>query len=422
MSLHVIREESAWEPLFARLTERLVEVISLEETLDVMLEAIVPAFADWMSVYLERPEGGGFEVIAMRHWDEQRMPLVRELLGTSFATDSSATATVLRTGRSILLQEYPEELRRRAILPRYAEHLRALGLRSAIVVPFRRGDKVIGAVHVIRGDTPANFDEHDLGLVEAMARRITPAIFNAEAYEHERMVARRFQEAALSASLPAIAGVELDAVYEPARTGATIGGDWYDVFPIDDERILVTVGDVAGHGLDAATRMAMLRQSLRAFSLTSTSPARLMTLLRRLMLKEWSDLYATALVGILSRTSGVLEYLSAGHPAPLLRLPSGAVEELTAGRCMMLGVDEPREPVAASVLLGAGTLLVLFTDGLTESTRNVLEGESKLRAVVRSSAVGGAVDPAHEIYRTMLPGGSFDDTAVLTIRYRGSAG
>ena len=297
-------------------------------------------------------------------------------------------------------------------------------MRSAIVVPFRRGDKVIGAVHVIRGDTPANFDEHDLGLVEAMARRDHPAIFNAEAYEHERMVPRgaskrrrcphRFQ---------AIAGVEAsNAVYEPTRTGATIGGDWYDVFPIDEERILVTVGDVAGHGLDAATRMAMLRQSLRAFSLTSTSPARLMTLLRRLMHKEWSDLYATALVGILSRTSGVLEYLSAGHPAPLLRLPSGAVEELTAGRCMMLGVDEPREPVAASVVLGAGTLLVLFTDGLTESTRNVLEGESKLRAVVRSSAVGSAVDPAHEIYRTMLPGGSFDDTAVLTIRYRGSAG
>ena len=104
MSLHVIREESAWEPLFARLTERLVEVISLEETLDVMLEAIVPAFADWMSVYLERPEGGGFEVIAMRHWDEQRMPLVRELLGTSFATGQQCDGdAVLRTGRSITL-------------------------------------------------------------------------------------------------------------------------------------------------------------------------------------------------------------------------------------------------------------------------------------------------------------------------------
>jgi stage II sporulation SpoE-like protein/GAF domain-containing protein len=422
MAAPVTREESAWEPLFARLTERLVEVLSLQETIDVMLEAIVPAFADWMSVYLERPEGGGFEVIAMRHWDEKRMPLVRELIGTSFATESSATASVLRTGRSILLQQYPEDLRKRAILPQYAEHLRALGLRSAIVVPFRRGDKIIGAVHVIRGDTEANFDEHDLALVEGLARRITPAIFNAEAYEHERMVARRFQEAALSASLPAIAGVEIDAVYEAARTGATIGGDWYDVFPIDEERVLVTVGDVAGHGLEAATRMSILRQSLRAFSLTSTSPVRLITLLRRLMEKECSDSFATALVGVLSRTTGVLEYLSAGHPSPLLRQASGAVEELAAGRCVMLGVGEPRTPAAASVTLGAGTLLVLFTDGLTESTRNILEGERKLREVVGSPAVGNARNPAHEIYRTMLPAGSFDDTAVLTIRYNASTG
>src|ERR1700722_189502 len=252
------------EKLFARLAQQLSEALSLDETIDVMLQAIVPDFADWMSVYLEKHDGEGFEVIAMRHWDKARQPIVDELLGTSFATESSATAQVLRTGKSILPERYPEELRQRSIMTKYSQHLQTLGLRSAVVVPFRRRGKVIGAFHVIRGDNPVDFDAADLALIEELAARLTPAIYNAEVYERERLVARRFQEAALPTRFPEVPGLEFDAVYEAAITAGTVGGDWYDAFRIDDERLLVSVGDVAGHGLRAATNMMMLRPSLRA--------------------------------------------------------------------------------------------------------------------------------------------------------------
>ncbi len=405
------------DELFARLPEQLSEALSLDETVDVMLRAIVPDFADWMSVYLQKRDSDGFEVIAMRHWDAARQPIVDELLGTSFATESSATAQVLRTGKSILLEQYPEALRRRSILTKYSEHLQTLGLRSAIVVPFRRRGKVIGAIHVIRGDNPVNFDSADLALVEELAARLTPAIYNAEVYERERLVARRFQEAALPTAFPDVPGLEFDAVYEAAITEATVGGDWYDVFHIDDERLLVSVGDVAGHGLPAATIMMMLRQSLRALSLTTASPADLTSLLRSLLAREYPNVFATAFIGILWPATGKLVHVSAGHPAPLVRRPDGAVEELQGGRRPLLGVPYPNPIGAAEMRLEPGSLLVLFTDGLTEATRDVIEGERKLREVVQSDEIVYAKHPAHVIYDRMLTAGSFDDTAVLCIRY-----
>jgi len=405
------------EKLFARLTQQLSEALSLDETMDVMLQAIVPDFADWMSVYLEKHDGEGFEVIAMRHWDKARQPIVDELLGTSFATENSATAQVLRTGKSILLERYPEELRKRSVATEYSQHLQTLGLRSAVVVPFRRRGKVIGAFHVIRGDNPVDFDAADLALIEELATRLTPAIYNAEAYERERLVARRFQEAALPTRFPDVDGLEFDAVYEAAITAGTVGGDWYDAFNIDDERLLVSVGDVAGHGLRAATIMMMLRQSLRALSLTTASAGDLMYLLRLLLARDYPDVLATAFIGILWLASGKFTYVSAGHPAPMLRSPDGRVRELEGGRRPLLGVASTTPVDAVEIVLEPGSLLVLFTDGLTEATRDVIEGERKLHEVVASPEICSATRPAHFVYDRMLTAGSFDDTAVLSMRY-----
>jgi hypothetical protein len=405
------------ERLIARLTDELSDALSLDETIDVMLRVFIPEFADWMSVYLERRDGPGFEIIAIRHWDEQRRWITEALLGTSYITEHSTTAHVLRTGEPVLVALYPEDLRARAIHSQYAEHLKTLGLASAIVVPFRRRGKVIGAIHVIRGDNPVSFNEEDLSLVEEIARRLTPAIYNAEAYERERAVAQRFQEAALPARFPETSGVKYDAVYEAAKTEARVGGDWYDVFHIDDERLLVSVGDVAGHGLPAATVMVMLRHSLRALSLTTASPRELMFLLRSLMAKEFPDIFATAFIGVFWPATGKLEHISAGHPAPLVRLPDGSVESLRGGRRPLLGIAHEKASAEAQSMLARDSMLVLFTDGLTEATHNILDGERQLRAVVGSSEVADSNEPAHEIYHAMLPHGSFDDTVVLSIRY-----
>jgi serine phosphatase RsbU (regulator of sigma subunit) len=176
--------------------------------------------------------------------------------------------------------------------------------------------------------------------------------------------------------------LEFDAVYEAAKTEATVGGDWYDAFRIDDDRILISVGDVAGHGLRAATIMVMLRQSLRAFSLTTAAPGELMFLLRSLLAKEYPDVYATAFIGVFWPRTGRLEYVSAGHPAPLIRFASGRTEALEGGRRPLLGVPYPKVATCAETTLERESLLVLFTDGVTEASRNIVEGERRLREIV----------------------------------------
>jgi PAS domain S-box-containing protein len=415
-TIALLERVSSRERLYSRISEELSGAPSLGETVEILLKAIVPEFADWMSVYLEKRDGIGYEIIGMRHWDERRRPIVEELIGTAFSTEQSATAEVLRTGKPLLLARYPEELRSQSVQPKFYDRVQALGLRSAIVVPFRHEGRIIGAIHVIRGDNPQDFAEPDLLLVEEVARRMTPALYNAEVHERERLVAQRFQEAAMPGHLPETPYLEFDAVYQAARTEATVGGDWYDVFSIDDERFIVSVGDVGGHGLPAATTMSMLRQSLRALSLTTSSPSDLMYLLRALMEKERPGEFATAFIGIMWPSSGRLQYASAGHPAPLLRLPDGTVQELLDGRRPLLGLPIPKPADIGETTIVEGSLLVLYTDGLTESTRDVLEGERALRALVASTEVGEARHPAQVIHQQMIPTGAFDDTAILTIR------
>lgn len=405
---------SARERLYARFGEQLSGALALDETVDVMLRAIVPAFADWMSVYLAERDGSGYRVIGMRHWDQARQPIVEELMGTSFATEGSATAQVLRTGQSLLLSRYPEELRARSIRPEYQAQLRQLGLRSAIVVPFRYEETIIGAIHVIRGDTPVDFGPDDLLLIEEMARRMTPALHNAEMYERERLVARRFQEAALPTTLPQIDGFTFDSVYQPAERVAQIGGDWYDAFQLDDGRVVLSIGDVAGHGLDAAVTMSSVRQSLRAAAVIDPAPLGLLRAGDRIVRAIGPDSLVTAFVGLLDPVSLELTFASAGHPPPLIRHADRSVATLGLGG-MPLGIYESAGRVVSGTRLEPGSIVALYTDGLTEFDRNVIRGEARVAEALRQSDDDRT---AHFIYHSIARGRPpRDDVAILTLRF-----
>jgi PAS domain S-box-containing protein len=410
---------SARESLYAQLGEELASALSLDETADVVLRAFVPAFADWVSVYVRNREDTQFEIVAMRHWDEGRRPLVESLIGTTFTTDQSATAEVLRTGKSILLETYPEELRTRSIRATYQAQLHELGLRSAIVVPFKHREKVIGAIHVIRGDNPVNFGPSDLQLIEELARRMTPAVHNAEIYERERLVAQRFQEAALPTALPEIAGITFDAVYVAAENETQIGGDWYDAFRLDDGRVVLSIGDVAGHGLDAAVTMSSVRQSLRAAAVIDPDPVAMLRVGDSIVRGLGPELFVTAFVAVVDAVSLELSFAGAGHPPPLLRHADGKIE-LLKGAGLPLGMYKGTGRTASSAQLGAGCLLALYTDGLTEFDRDPVDGERRVKAALIAS---DGVEPARAIYRAVAGGRpGRDDIAILTVAFGPVAG
>jgi PAS domain S-box-containing protein len=258
------------------------------------------------------------------------------------------------------------------------------------------------------------FSRHDAAFFAEFARRLAPAIANAELSERDRIVARSFQEAALPASLPLVAGLRFDAMYEAGKTEALVGGDWYDVFALADGRIVVSIGDVAGSGLAAAVTMAGVRQSIRGAAHVRADPGVMLDAAQR-VLNDDTGRFVTAFVGVIDPRTASLTYGSAGHPPPLLRLAGGAVEELT-GNGVPLGVNGGASATERTIDLPAASLLVLYTDGLIEATRDIIAGERQLRAVLGEEKVYAAELPARILHDRMLANGSRDDVAILTIR------
>lgn len=240
-------------------------------------------------------------------------------------------------------------------------------------------------------------------------------------YTQQRFVAESFQRAALPHELPKLNGIRFDALYEPSASDLLVGGDWYDAFPLPNGMIAVSVGDVHGHGLDAAVLMSKLRQLFRAVALRAADfqnrdPASIVSSVEKIMSMENDGALASAFFGIIDLSERTIQYSNAGHPPPLLHRANGTMEELLNGN-MLLGIERaPRTSAVAS--LSDVASLVCYTDGLVEFSRDLFEGESRLRAAVQTLSKQNPEKPAQflleEIHPTSM---AFDDLAVLVMTF-----
>ena len=193
--------------------------------------------------------------------------------------------------------------------------------------------------------------------------------------EHDAVVL--LQRALLPQRLPQLPGVRLDAAYVPAYGGAEIGGDWYDVFSISDRVLGISVGDVSGHGLRAATIMGQARQALRTASYADDDPAAVLAYVNRLFCRSEEDVLITAFYGTLDLSDGTLRYALAGHPPPMFVSAGTSVRPLP-GRGFLLGVDASADFQTFETKLSEGSAVVFFTDGLVEASRDYALGISEL--------------------------------------------
>jgi PAS domain S-box-containing protein len=231
----------------------------------------------------------------------------------------------------------------------------------------------------------------------------------------ERRIAQTFQNAALQATLPTVPGIEFDAIYVPAQSDALIGGDWFDAFRLMDGRIVMSVGDVAGNGLNAAVTMGSLRQSIRTAALINPDPIAVLAAVDRIARDMSADLFATAFIAVFDPIHHELRYASAGHPPPLLRTREGNVTTLGTSS-LPLGLRQRDFELAPFVAIEPGTLLVMYTDGLSELDRDPVAGEARLLATLRT--LEPREHPAHELYHAIVTGpGPHDDIAILTATF-----
>jgi|GEM_PF-1655734 len=376
----------------------------------------VPTVADLCTVDM-LDENGVVRTLVVAHRDPAKAEMARRLVEQHPAEARGGVESVIRTGHSALYAAIPDEMPAAGV--RDAGHfriLRDLGVTSAMIAPLRTRGRTLGAITFALTESSRRYGPADLSLAEDLARRAALAMDNARAYERERHVAETLQRAFLPAGMPELPGVGLHAVYLPGAHESDVGGDWYDVFQVPDGRVALSIGDIAGRGLQAAVAMGQVRQAIRAAALENHAPALVLARASRLLeLSLGSSGMATAVFGILDLGAMTFSYSIAGNPAPVLATADGRAELLASGG-LPLGIDGPDPRREWTVTLPAGSLLVLYTDGLVEYDHDVIRGEAALVGAVKAEAVTRSTNPARAIQERILDGRVLrDDVAVLTV-------
>ena len=401
--------------VFADLGKSLSESLGLQATLDAAMATVVPEFADWGFINLY-DEDGALRVAAVYHADAHAQAALRLQIGEPFARldDAGRTSARARYREPTLLRTASFDEAAREIDPGVLDAFWSAGLGCVLALPLYVTGALRGTLNVVMHASARAFASGDTPFFVEIARRIAPAIANAELYERERRVAESFQQAALPAELPDVAGFRFDAIYEAGRAEALIGGDWYDAFRLVDGRIVISIGDVAGSGLRAAVTMANVRQAIRGVAQVHADPALMLEAADRTLRAETPDRFVTAFVGVIDGVGRTLAYASAGHPPPLVRDADGVIVELRSGG-LPLGLREDVRGGGEMMVLPDDAFLVFYTDGLIESTHDMAEGERRLRAAVADAAIVCAPSPALAIHDSVLVEGSRDDVAILTV-------
>ncbi len=236
---------------------------------------------------------------------------------------------------------------------------------------------------------------------------------------HEAVrVSRSLQEALLPHSLPTGPWFHVAALYEPAAATLQVGGDWYDAQLLRPDELALSVGDVAGHGVEAAARMGEIRTAMTAVRLVSEAPHELIGLLHRL--SDESPTFATAICARLER-SGRFRWSSAGHLHPIVAREGGGVALMEGGLLPPLGAGHPGPAVLNERRLRPGDAVVLFTDGLVERRDEPLD--ASLRRLVSDVGSAPSIEPDrlldHLVSARQRRGPTVDDIAVVAARLVG---
>lgn len=252
---------------------------------------------------------------------------------------------------------------------------------SRAFLPLIASGRPVGSC-ILGFDRPRSFSTEERTVLTALAGLIAQALERARRYDNEAALARGLQEALLPHRLSAHPLVKTAGRYLPGTLGMDVGGDWYDVVEAGDGLALV-IGDVQGHGVQAAATMGQLRSAVRAFALSDRSPDEVMSGTNRLLIDLDPGQFASCCYVRLDPVTGVARAARAGHPQPLLRHPDGRTEVLDLPGGVVLGVDPQARYPVTELVLEPDAVLALYTDGLVERPgTDIDEGVEVLRATL----------------------------------------
>jgi PAS domain S-box-containing protein len=398
----------------------LSEVTDYRDMVTRLAQVSVPVLADLCLIDIEDEEGR-MRRMAAWHANPSKRALTEELQlrYPPDPTTDHPTITVMRNGRSMWSAAMSDGfLRETSTDDRHYEILKQLDFTSYITVPLRlREQEVLGTVTLVSAGSGRRFSERDLGLAEQLAKQVSAVVLRARAYDRERRISHDLQRNLLPDAIPDIEGWAVAARYLPAAIGFEVGGDWYDVVPIDERRVAFVVGDVEGHDLGAAKIMSRLRHTLGLLVLEEGSPGAALERVNKMSLAGGVERLATALVAVLDTTTGVVTFSSAGHHSPV-RVGGGQAIELPVPPGPPLAVQHCHYKDHEFRL--GDDCLVMFTDGLVERRRTHLDERlSLLESSLRASPGTDPSRVADFVIEAMTADErSSDDIVVLAARRR----
>lgn len=429
--------------LLASVSEALTATLDPTEGVSRLATRLVPELADWCLVTLvEDPHTAdwrrGLRDVGWSHRDPAMEDTLRDYAAGRLRamTDSSYLAQAIREMTPVLMASSATDAVAAVLEPGVARDLlRQLAPFSAAVVPLRARGRTVGVVSAFRDIHRTPFTAEDVALLEDVGARAALALDNARLYEAQRDVSEALQRSMLTPP-PHRKGLQVVTRYTPAGEAARIGGDWYDAFLQGDGAstapdIVVVVGDVVGHDVEAAAAMGQVRGLLRGIAVHSgDAPAAILSGLDAVMQSLQLETTATAVVARFEQVPSpgggsaevLLRWSHAGHPPALLVDPRGTVTRLADANAndLLLGFDPAADRHEGAVALEAGATLVLYTDGLVERRdRDIEDGiEALEHLLAKVSPWTSDLDQlCDRLLGAMSSQEQEDDVALLVVRW-----
>ncbi|WP_329615262.1 SpoIIE family protein phosphatase [Streptomyces brevispora] len=414
---------------------RIGTTLDMDTTCAELVDLVVPGLADFATVEVfppdvappVRPAPPG--VFRMRRAAQTAVPgLLERFARFGVAGDyidhqpGSAVPRCLATNQLVVENlTDDEQLGRVAPSPERVAVYRALGMHSAVFLPVSVRSGPIGVLGLVRAGCSPPFTAEDVVVARELAARAAVDLDHARRFTHEHTIALELQRSLLSEPRPPHPHIEVATRYLPADRQVLVGGDWFDVIPLRDGHHLKAMGDVMGHGVEAAVAMSHYRSLLRLLADEDLPPHRILEQLDRMVERSGLDRAATCLLAVVDRSGGMCQVSSAGHLPPVFIEPGAAgarLGDVPAGPPLGTGFGGYR---TTEVRCAPGTVLFMYTDGLVERRGEDIDvSVGRLRELTLPA--DGSLERLLDTVLDRFGPGAEDDIAVMASRARPAPG
>ncbi|MCE0447653.1 SpoIIE family protein phosphatase [Streptomyces tricolor] len=406
---------------------RVGTTLDVEATCAELADFLAPSLADIAAVGLVEQEFFGAPpppagMLRLRKMKLSAPPeLLRhlnELGGTRPYVDlprGSAPRRCMDSGRPWLGNLASDELFQKVVVdPERVRILRAAGVHSMLVVPLPTAGHSVGIVMLMRVGASPGFSSDDILTAQGVAARAAVSIDSAHRYSHEHAMTLELQRALLSEPDRPHPTVEVATRYLPSGRSALVGGDWYDSIALPDCRTLLVMGDVMGHGFQAAVAMSQYRSVLRTVAAAGLPVDAMLTEADRRAARIGLDRAATCLLVLLDTEAGTCTAATAGHLPPLVIRPGGSAGLMHLPAGPPIGT-ELGDYEMTTFAFEPGAVLLLYTDGLVEQ-RNVDIDDSVRALTTMGLSADDSLEHLLDTVLTQLTDGMCEDDIALPRR------